>query len=68
MINGQKCFDQSVKNDLKTYGKIQKTATGQGDDDTTCSLLDYPYFKEHYRLTAIDLSKEQALDADRKII
>ena len=27
---------------------------------------DYPYFKEHYKLIAIDLSKQQKLDADPK--
>ena len=31
-------------------------------------MLDYPYFKENYKMIAIDLSKQQALDADpRKI-
>ena len=38
--------------------------TGQGDDYTT-GLLDYPYFK---KLIAIDLSKQQKLDADPKAI
>ena len=28
-------------------------------------MLDYPYFKEH-KMIAIDLSKQQALDTDRK--
>ena len=27
-------------------------------------MLDYPYFKENYKMIAIDLSKQQALDAD----
>ena len=27
-------------------------------------MLDYPYFKESYKMTAIDLSKQKALDAD----
>ena len=39
--------------------------TGQGDDYTTVCLLDYPYFKK-YKLIAIDLSKQQKLDADEK--
>ena len=30
----------------------------------TGCLLDYPYFKENYKIMAIDLSKQQALDAD----
>ena len=31
--------------------------TGQGDNYTTDILLHYPYFKEHYKLIAIDTSK-----------
>ena len=31
-------------------------------------MLDYPYFKENYKLIAIDLSKQQALDADPRAI
>ena len=27
-------------------------------------MLDYPYFKENYKIIATDLSKQQALDAD----
>ena len=40
MINGQKVFDQPVKNDLKIYDNIRKIATAQGDDCTTSCLLD----------------------------
>ena len=36
----------------------------QGGDYTTGCLLDYSHFKENYRMTAIDLSKKQALDTD----
>ena len=43
---------------------IRKSATGKGDDYKTGCLLDYPYFKENYKMTAIDLSKQQALDSD----
>ena len=32
----------------------------------TVCLLDYPYFKEHYKLTAKELSKNQKLDANPK--
>ena len=35
---------------------------GKGDDYTTGCLLDYPYFENHYKVIAIDLSKQQALD------
>ena len=48
--------------------KIFKIATGQGYDYTTGCLLDYPYFKENYKMIAIDLSKQQVLDADSRAI
>ena len=31
-------------------------------------MLGYNYFKKHYKMIAIDLSKQQALDADPKSI
>ena len=34
-----------------------------GDYAIVC-LLDYPYFKDFYKITAIDLRKQQALDPD----
>ena len=63
MINGENFFDQTVKNKV-TYENIRKIATGQGDDYTTDCLLDYTYFKDSYKIIAIDLSKQQALYAD----
>ena len=68
MINGQNIFDQPVKNNLTTYDNIWKIATGQGVDYTTDCLLDYPYFQKYYNMIAIDLSKQQALDAYPKAI
>ena len=64
MINGENFFDQPIKNDKITYGNIRKICTGSGDDYTTGCLLDYPYLKDSYKMTAVDLSKQQALDAD----
>ena len=55
MKDGQSIFDRPVRNVLIKYDNIRKIATGQGDDYTTGYLLDYNYFKKHYRLTAIDL-------------
>ena len=57
-------FDQPINSMIKTNEKIRKVSTGQGDDYTTGCLLDYSYFKENYNMIAIDLSKQQALDAD----
>ena len=68
MIDGKNFFDQPVKNDKVTYENIRKIATGQGDDYTTGCLLDYIYFKNYYKMIAVDLSKQQALDADPKAI
>ena len=54
-------FDQPAKSDMRTYDNIRKIATGQEDDYTTGCLLDYNYFNEHYKMIAIDLSKQQDL-------
>ena len=68
MIDGKNFFDQPTSNAIKTYQNVRKIATGQGDDYTTGCLLDYTYFKKYYKMIAIDLSKQQALDADPKAI
>ena len=68
MIDGKKCFDQPIKNNLKTYDNIRKIATGQVDDYTTGCLLDYPCFEKYYKLIAIDLSQQQKIDAGPKAI
>ena len=68
MIDGRNFFNQPVKNNLITYDNIRKTATGQGDDYTIGCLLDYNYFNNYYKMIAIGLSKQQALDADPKAI
>ena len=48
--------------------EIKKTVTGQGDDYTTGCLLYYQYFKDHYQVIAIDLSKQKELDTDSRAI
>ena len=68
MINGEKFFDQPIKNNKVTYENIRKVATGQGDDCTTGCLLDYSYFIDTYKIIAVDISKQQALDADPRAI
>ena len=60
MIDGKNFFDQPAK----SSNNIRKIATGQGDDYTT----GYNYFKEYCTMIAIDLSKQQGLDADPKAI
>ena len=68
MIDGRNFFNQPVQNDLKIYDDIRKIATAQGDDYRTGCSLDFPYFKKYYKLLAIDLSKQQKLNADLKAI
>ena len=68
MINGENLFDQPVKNNKVTYENIRKIAIGQGDDYTTGCLLDCSYFADTYKIIAVDLSKQQALDADPRAI
>ena len=68
VINGENFFDQPIKNNKITYDNIRKIATGQGDDYTTGCLLDYSYFADAYKMIAVDLSKQQALDADPRAI
>ena len=63
MINGKKFFDQPIKSSEITYENIRKINTGQGDDYTTGCLLDYPYFKDTYKMIPVDLSQQQQLDA-----
>ena len=68
MIDGKNFFDQPLTNKSKTFENIRKIATVKGDDYTTGCLLDYPYFKENYKMVALDLSKQQELDADPRAI
>ena len=64
MIVGQNVFDKQVRNNLITHHSILKNATSEGDDYTAGGLLYYKYFKTHYKMIAVDLNKQQALDAD----
>ena len=51
-------FDQPINSMSKIYENIRKIATGKDDDYATGCLLDYPYFKENYKMIAIDLSRQ----------
>ena len=68
MINGENFFDQPIKDDKVTYENMRKVATGKGDNYTTGCLLDYPYFRDNYKMIAVDLTRQQALDADPRAI
>ena len=64
----EETYDQPINDIIKQYDETRKIETGQGDDYTTGCLLDYQYFKNHYNLTAIDLSKQKELDANSRAI
>ena len=64
-IDGRNFCDQPINDLIKQYDEGRKVSVGQGDDYTTSSLLDFA-FKNSYRLIAIDLRKQKALDADSR--
>ena len=58
IINGKNFRNQPVDSDIKRYEEIRNFKKGQGEDYTTGCLLDYDYIKNHYRLLAVDLSRQ----------
>ena len=62
IIDGKPFFELSVQNVEETYQKI--IDMGYNDDYTVGNLIDFEYFKEHYKLIAIDLSKQKELEQD----
>ena len=54
-----------VKNEEETYEKIMEMSNN--NDCTTGNLLDFTYFKKHYKLIAIDLSKQTKLKDPQQI-
>ena len=65
LIDGKSFFDLPVKNEEEAYEKIIEMSNN--NDYTTGNLLDFAYFKENCRLTAIDLSKETKLKDPQQI-
>ena len=57
-----------MENNSEKYRELKKVMIGKEEDYTTGSLLDYNYFIQHYKLVAIDLSKQKELDADPRAI
>ena len=53
-----------VKNEEETYEKIVEMSN---NDYTTGNLLDFGYFKENYKLIAINLSKQIKLKDPQQI-
>ena len=68
IIDGRNFYDNPIESDIEKYRELKKLMIGKGEDYTTGCLLDYNYFKEHYKLVAVDLSKQKELDADPRAI
>ena len=65
LIDGKDFFDLPVKNEEEAYEKIIDMSNN--NDYTTGDLLDFAYFKENYKLIAIDLSKQTKLKDPQQI-
>ena len=59
-------FDLPIKTEEESYEKIIDIS--RNNEYTTGNLLDYDYFKKHYKLIAIDLSKQQVLQENEDLI
>ena len=68
LIDGRNFYDQPINDLMKQYDEIRKLSTGYGDDYATGCLFDYLYFKDNYRLIAVDLNKQILLEADPRAI
>ena len=68
IIDGRNFYDNPIESDIEKYRELKKVMIGKGEDYTTGSLLDYDYFLKHYKLVAVDLSKQKELDADPRAI
>ena len=68
VIDGRHFYDNPIESDIEKYRELKKVMIGKGEDYTTGSLLDFNYFDKHYKLVAVDLSKQKELDADPRAI
>ena len=68
IIDGRNFYDYPIESDTEKYRELKKVMIGKGEDYTTGSLLDFNYFDKHYKLEAVDLSKQKELGADPRAI
>ena len=59
-------FDLPIKTEEEAYEKVIDIS--RNNEYATGNLLDYDYFKNHYKLIAIDLSKQQVLQENEDLI
>ena len=68
IIDGRNFYDNPIESDTEKYRELKKVIIGKGEDYTTGSLLSFNYFDKHYKLVAVDLSKQKELNADPRAI
>ena len=68
IIDGRNFYYNPIESDIEKYRELKKVLIGKGEDYTTGFLLDFNYFLKHYKLVAVDLSKQKELDADPRAI
>ena len=68
VIDGRNFYDNPIESNIEKHRELKKVMIGNGEDYTTGSLLDFTYFDKHYKLVAVDLSKQKELDADPRTI
>ena len=68
IIDGRNFYENPIESDIEKYRELKKVMIGKGEDYATGSLLDFNYFDKHYKLVAVDLSKQKELDADPRTI
>ena len=68
IIDGRDFYDNPIESAIEKYRELKKVTIGKGEDYSTESSLDFNYFDKHYKLVAVDLSKQKELDADPRAI
>ena len=68
IIDGRTFYDNPIESDIEKCRELKKVMIRKGEDYITGYLLDYDYFKKHYRLVDVDLPKQKELDADPRAI
>ena len=61
MNNGRNVYDQPINDSIKQYDEVRKVST-------VSRINDYTTGDDYYKLIAVDLSKQTALDADPRAI
>ena len=66
LIDKLEFFDLPIKTEEEAYEK--NIDISRNNEYTTGNLLDYDYFKNYYKLIAIDLSKQKVLQENEDLI